>query len=183
VVGGVRCNERNVWFDGCNGDNEGAKLSRAYPPQFASGRTPQKDESGKTRTNRHRRARIDTGAHESTPARTNRHRRARIDAVGGLGASGGQKESQKNRFGAAELRPTATSTRPAKTHNRRTTEPYSTPSSALIIPWSCVRITPGLLFVTALITPAVHVRMSRWSPWKRSLMSAAGLETNSTPIA
>ena len=60
-------------------------------------------------------------------------------------ASGGQKESQKNHFGTAEVRPTATSTRPAKTHNRRTTEPYSMPSSALIIPWSCVRITPGLL--------------------------------------
>jgi hypothetical protein len=61
------------------------------------------------------------------------------------GLGGGQKESQKNRFGAAEVRPTATPTRPVETHNRRTTTPYVAPSSALIIPWSCVRITPGLV--------------------------------------
>ena len=65
-------------------------------------------------------------------------------ALGGSGPTGGQKESQKNRFGAAEVGPTATSTRPAKTHNRITTTPYVAPSSALIVPWSCVRITPGL---------------------------------------
>ena len=67
------------------------------------------------------------------------------DAVGGLGASGGQKESQKNRFGAAEPSPTVTSLRPAVTHNRRTIAPYSMPLPALIIPWSCVQITPGLV--------------------------------------
>ena len=69
----------------------------------------------------------------------------RADVVGGLGASGGQKESQKNRFGEAELRPTAAALIATITHNRITTTPYSTPSSALIIPWSCVRITPGLV--------------------------------------
>ena len=40
--------------------------------QIANDRRPEKDESGKTRTNRHRRARIDT------PARTNRHMGGRI---------------------------------------------------------------------------------------------------------
>ena len=66
-------------------------------------------------------------------------------SLGGSGASGGQKESQKNRIGAAEHRPTTPCSDSAITHNRRLTKAYSTPSSALIIPWSCVRITPGLL--------------------------------------
>lgn len=35
---------------------------------------------------------------------------------------------------------------PTKTHNRRLTEPYSIDSSALIIPWSGVQVTPGLLW-------------------------------------
>ena len=59
-------------------------------------------------------------------------------ALGGSGHTGGQKESQKNHFGAVEPSPIVTSTRPAKTHNRITTTPYVAPSPALIIPWSCV---------------------------------------------
>ena len=66
-------------------------------------------------------------------------------SLGGLGPTGGQKESQKNHFGAAELRPTAAALISVITHNRRTTEPYVALSSALIIPWSCVRIAPGLV--------------------------------------
>ena len=77
--------------------------------------------------------------------------------VGWMEGWGGQKESQKNRFGAVDLRPTAAAPISVITHDRRTTEPYSTPSSALITPWSCVRITRGSLFF---IVGGVAVRMA-----------------------
>ena len=54
-------------------------------------------------------------------------------AGGGLGA-GGQKERQKNRIRSAESNTSAPCLRSAETHGRRTIEPYSTPSSALMIP-------------------------------------------------
>jgi hypothetical protein len=65
-----------------------------------------------------------------------------------LGGSGPRVVRKKVRRITSARRnpaPTVTSLRPAITHNRRAIEPYSTPSSALIIPWSCVRITPGLV--------------------------------------
>jgi hypothetical protein len=73
------------------------------------------------------------------------------------GPTGGQKESQKNHFGEAELSPTVTSPRPAITHNRRTIEPYVAPSSALIIPWPCVRITPGLVVFSSSAVSLLHM--------------------------
>ena len=61
MVGGVRCKGRNVLCDGCDGDNDGAKLSRKIaPPPGCKQPTATK-------------CRIGKNAHQSTPARTNRH--------------------------------------------------------------------------------------------------------------
>jgi len=73
---------------------------------------------------------------------------------GGLGGGACQKKCQKNRVGTGLSRLNRPCSFPIKTHNRRQTEPYSIDSSALIIPWSCVRVTPGLLLFDALFARA-----------------------------